>query len=135
MRDDLTDGVAIRRRAATWRWVASVVVAAALLLATVAVVIRTAESRSRTTLVVLGVAAGLALVAVAATWLESRRIARHLHRTIDRLVDTEAELRLLLDDLPEAVLSIDEDGNVRGANTKAAELAGQPVEAFVGAPL
>ncbi|WP_116999752.1 putative bifunctional diguanylate cyclase/phosphodiesterase [Desertimonas flava] len=135
MRDDLTDGVSIRRRAATWRWVVSVVVAAGLLLATVVVVIRAGESRSRTTVVVLGVAAGLALVAVAATWMESRRIARHLHRTIDRLIDTEAELRLLLDDLPEAVLSIDEDGLVRGANTKAAELAGRPIAEFAGGPL
>jgi diguanylate cyclase (GGDEF)-like protein/PAS domain S-box-containing protein len=124
MRDDLTDGVAIRRRAATWRWVASVVVAAALLIASVALVIRFGESRSRTTVIVLGVASGLAMCAVTVTWLESRRITRHLHRTIDRLIDTESELRLLLDDLPEAVLSIDELGVVRGANTKAEELTG-----------
>ena len=31
VRDDLTDAAGIRRRAATWRWVVSVVVAAALL--------------------------------------------------------------------------------------------------------
>jgi PAS domain S-box-containing protein len=124
MRDDLTDGVAIRRRVATWRWVASVVVAAALLVASVVLVIRFGESRSRTTVIVLGIASGLAMCAVAVTWLESRRIARHLHRTIDRLIDTESELRLLLDDLPEAVLSIDEMGIVRGANTKAEELTG-----------
>ena len=30
MRDDVTDGVAIRRRTAMWRWVLSVVVAAIL---------------------------------------------------------------------------------------------------------
>jgi diguanylate cyclase (GGDEF)-like protein/PAS domain S-box-containing protein len=124
MRDDLTDGVAIRRRAATWRWIASVIVAAALLIASVALVIRFGETRSRTTVIVLGVASGLALCAVTVTWLESRRITRHLHRTIDRLIDTESELRLLLDDLPEAVLSIDEAGVVRGANTKAEELTG-----------
>src|SRR5918994_5057067 len=119
MRDDLTDGVAIRRRAATWRWVASVIVAAALLIASVALVIRFGESRSRTTVIVLGVASGLALCAVTVTWLESRRITRHLHRTIDRLVDAESELRVLLDDLPEAVLSVDDDGVVRGSNLKA----------------
>lgn len=135
MRDDLTDGVAIRRRAATWRWVASVVVAAALLIATVALVIRIGESRSRTTVIILGVASGLALCAVIVTWLESRRITRHLHRTIDRLIDTEAELRLLLDDLPEAVLSIDEGGVVRGANAKAAELTGIAVADITGQPL
>jgi len=135
MRDDLTDGMAIRRRAATWRWVLSVIVAAALLLATVVIVLRTGDDRPRTTLVVVGIAAGLALCAVAVTWFESRRIARHLHRTIDRLVDTEAELRLLLDDLPEAVLSIDRDGLVRGANAKAAELTGRPLGEISGRPL
>ena len=36
MRTDVTDGLAIRRRAATWRWVVSVVVAAGLLVALVA---------------------------------------------------------------------------------------------------
>ena len=135
MRDDLTDGVAIRRRAATWRWVASVIVAAALLIASVALVIRIGPSRSRATVIVLGVASGLALCAVVVTWLESRRITRHLHRTIDRLIDTESELRLLLDDLPEAVLSIDERGVVRGANTKAAELTGLAVADITGQPL
>jgi diguanylate cyclase (GGDEF)-like protein/PAS domain S-box-containing protein len=135
VRDDLTDGVAIRRRAATCRWVASVIVAAALLLASVALVIRIGEGRTRATVIVLGVASGLALCAVGVTWLESRRITRHLHRTIDRLIDTESELRLLLDDLPEAVLSIDESGIVRGANTKAAELTGLPLSEISGRPL
>ena len=135
VRDDLTDGVAIRRRAATWRWVTSVIVAAALLIASVALVIRIGERRSRTTLLVLGVASGLALCAVVVTWLESRRITRQLHRTIDRLVDTEAELRLLLDDLPEAVLSIDDSGVIRGANTKAAELTGLALSDITGEPL
>ncbi len=134
MRDDLTDGVAIRRRAATWRWVASVIVAAALLIASVALVIRVGPSRSRATVIVLGVASGLALCAVVVTWLESRRITRHLHRTIDRLIDTEAELRMLLDDLPEAVLSIDDRGVVRGANAKAAELTGLAVSDITGQP-
>ena len=134
MRDDLTDGVAIRRRAATWRWVASVIVAAALLIASVALVIRIGPSRSRATVIVLGVASGLALCAVVVTWLESRRITRHLHRTIDRLIDTEAELRMLLDDLPEAVLSIDDRGVVRGANAKAAELTGLAVSDITGQP-
>jgi len=135
MRTDLTDGVAIRRRAATWRWVASVIVATAMLIASVVLVIRLGETRSRTTVIVLGVASGLALCAVGVTWLESRRITRHLHRTIDRLVDTESELRLLLDDLPEAVLSIDGQGVVRGANIKAAELTGLAVADISGQSL
>jgi diguanylate cyclase (GGDEF)-like protein/PAS domain S-box-containing protein len=135
VRDDLTDAVAIRRRAATWRWVVSVVVAAALLLAAVVLVIRVGDSESRTTVIVLGIAAGLALCAVVVTWLESRRITRHLHHTIDRLIDTESELRVLLDDLPEAVISIDEAGLVRGSNTKAAELTGRPASELAGTPL
>jgi diguanylate cyclase (GGDEF)-like protein/PAS domain S-box-containing protein len=135
VRDDLTDAAAIHRRATTWRWVVSVVVAAALLLAAVVLVIRVGEPQSRTTVIVIGVAAGLALCAVVVTWLESRRITGQLHRTIDRLVDTESELRLLLDDLPEAVLSIDATGLVRGSNTKAAELTGRPTAALAGIPL
>jgi diguanylate cyclase (GGDEF)-like protein/PAS domain S-box-containing protein len=135
VRDDLTDAVAIRRRAATWRWVVSVVVAAALLFAAVVLVIRVGERQSRTTVIVLGVAAGLALCAVVVTWLESRRITHHLRRTIERLVDTESELRVLLDDLPEAVISIDAGGLVRGTNTKAAELTGRSTGELAGTPL
>ena len=135
MRDDLTDSVEVRRRAATWRWVLSVVVAAALLLATVVLVVRTGDSRSQPTIVGLGVASGLALCAVGVTWLESRRITRHLHRTIDRMARAESELRMLLDDLPEAVFSIDGSGRVRGANVKAAELTGRPLDEIAGRPL
>ena len=76
----------------------------------------------------------LAGAAVVVTWLESRRITRHLNRTIERLIDTESELRLLLDDLPEAVVSLDDGGVVRGANAKAAELTGRPVSALAGRP-
>src|SRR5215218_2388747 len=134
MRDDLTDGLEIRRRAAMWRWVVSVGVAAGLLVALVVVVLRLDGDRSTGALVAAVVIALLAATAVVVTWLESRRINRHLNRTIERLIDTEAELRLLLDDLPEAVVSLDADGVVRGANAKAAELAGLPVSALVGVP-
>ncbi|CAN5839577.1 EAL domain-containing protein [soil metagenome] len=135
MRDDLTDEVAIRRRAATWRWIVSVVVAAALLVGLVVIVLRTGERRSPTTVVVVGVATALTVVAVLVTWLESRRITRHLHRTIDRLLGTEAELRLLLDELPDAVISIDDDGVVRGANTKVSDLTGVPLDDIMGRAL
>ena len=69
------------------------------------------------------------------TWWESRRITLHLNRTVERLIDTESELRLLLDDLPEAVISLDDAGVVRGANAKAAELTGRPVAELSGRPL
>jgi diguanylate cyclase (GGDEF)-like protein/PAS domain S-box-containing protein len=117
-----------------WRWVLSVVVAAVLLVGLVVVVVWLVDDRSTGALVAAVVTAVLAAAAVVVTWLESRRINRHLNRTIERLIDTESELRLLLDDLPEAVVSLDADGVVRGANAKAAELAGLPVSALVGVP-
>ena len=114
----------------TWRWLLAIGgVAAALLVALV--VVRAAARRRPVAggpsplAVVIAVLAGAAVIV---TWLESRRITRHLNRTIERLIDTESELRLLLDDLPEAVLSLDDDGVVRGANAKAAELTGRPRE-------
>ena len=100
----------------------------ALLVALVVVVLRLDGDRSAGAVAAAVVTAVLAAAAVVVTWLESRRITRHLNRTIERLIDTESELRLLLDDLPEAVLSLDDDGVVRGANAKAAELTGRPVD-------
>ena len=132
MRDDVTDGHSIRRRAAMWRWLLSVAIAAALLVALVVVVLRLDGDRSAGAVAAAVVTAVLAAAAVVVTWLESRRITAHLNRTIERLIDTESELRLLLDDLPEAVLSVDDDGVVRGANAKAAELAGRPVADLTG---
>ncbi|MET0325235.1 MAG: EAL domain-containing protein [Ilumatobacteraceae bacterium] len=135
MGPDVTDGLAIRRRAATWRWVVSVVVAAALLGALVVLVLRTGEQRSTGAVAGAVVIALLAAAAVIVTWLESRRITRHLNRTIERLIDTELELRLLLDDLPEAVLSVDDTGVVRSVNAKAAELTGHSMSSLAGIPL
>jgi diguanylate cyclase (GGDEF)-like protein/PAS domain S-box-containing protein len=134
VRDDITDGVSIRRRAAMWRWLLAVAVAAALLVALVVAVLRLDSDRSAGALVLAVVIAVLAGAAVVVTWLESRRITRHLNRTIERLIDTESELRLLLDDLPEAVVSLDDDGVVRGANAKAAELTGTPISEITGRP-
>jgi diguanylate cyclase (GGDEF)-like protein/PAS domain S-box-containing protein len=135
VRDDVTDGMAIRRRTAMWRWVLSVVVAAVLLVGLVALVVRLDSDRSPGMLAAVIVAAVLAAAAVAVTWWESRRITLHLNRTVERLIDTESELRLLLDDLPEAVISLDDAGVVRGANAKAAELTGRPVAELSGRPM
>jgi diguanylate cyclase (GGDEF)-like protein/PAS domain S-box-containing protein len=135
VRDDVTDGVAIRRRTAMWRWVLSVVVAAVLLVGLVVLIVRLDVDRSPGMLAAVIVAALLAAAAVAVTWWESRRITRHLNRTVERLIDTESELRLLLDDLPEAVISLDDDGVVRGANAKAAELTGRPIADLSGLPI
>jgi diguanylate cyclase (GGDEF)-like protein/PAS domain S-box-containing protein len=135
VRDDVTDGMAIRRRTAMWRWVLSVVVAAVLLLGLVVLVVRLDTDRSPGMLAAVIVAAVLAAAAVAVTWWESRRITLHLNRTVERLIDTESELRLLLDDLPEAVISLDDACVVRGANAKAAELTGRPVADLTGRPM
>jgi diguanylate cyclase (GGDEF)-like protein/PAS domain S-box-containing protein len=118
-----------------WRWVLSVVVAAVLLLGLVVLVVRLDTDRSPGMLAAVIVAAVLAAAAVAVTWWESRRITLHLNRTVERLIDTESELRLLLDDLPEAVISLDDAGVVRGANAKAAELTGRPVADLTGRPM
>ena len=131
----MTDGLAIRRRTAMWRWVLSVVVAAVLLVGLVVLVVRLDVDRSPGMLAAVIVAAVLAAAAVAVTWWESRRITLHLNRTVERLIDTESELRLLLDDLPEAVISLDDAGVVRGANAKAAELTGRPVAELTGRPM
>ena len=94
MRDDITDGLAIRRRTAMWRWVLSVVVAAVLLAVLVVLVVRLDTTRSTRDVAAVVVAAVLAAGAVGVTWLESRRITGQLHRAIDRLIDAESELRL-----------------------------------------
>ncbi len=135
VREDVTDGMAIRRRTAMWRWVLSVVVAAVLLVGLVVLVVRLDADRSPGMLAAAIVTAVLAAAAVAVTWWESRRITLHLNRTVERLIDTESELRLLLDDLPEAVISLDDAGVVRGANAKAAELTGRPVAELSGRPM
>ena len=132
MLDDVTDGVTIRRRAAMWRWVLSVVVAAVLLVGLVALILRLDGDRSAGAVAAVATAAFLAVAAVVVTWTESRRITRHLHHTIDRLIETESELRLLLDDLPEGVVPVDDERRVRGANAKAVELTGRPVSELTG---
>jgi diguanylate cyclase (GGDEF)-like protein/PAS domain S-box-containing protein len=135
VREDVTDGVAIRRRTAMWRWVLSVLVAAVLLVGLVVLVVRLDTDRGPGMLAAVIATAVLAAAAVAVTWWESRRITLHLNRTVERLIDTESELRLLLDDLPEAVISLDDAGVVRGANAKAAELTGRPVAELPGRPM
>jgi diguanylate cyclase (GGDEF)-like protein/PAS domain S-box-containing protein len=74
----------------------------------------------------------LALVAVIATVLESRRIGRRLQHTIDELWRTQSEVRRLLDDLPDAVMGLDEHGVIESANQRAALLTGRTVDELVG---
>ncbi len=74
----------------------------------------------------------LAIVAVTATVVESRRIGRRFRRTIDELERTQSEIRRLLDDLPDAVMGLDERGVIESANQRAAVLTGRTIDELVG---
>ena len=83
----------------------------------------------------IGVVVGiglLALVAIIATVLESRRIGRRFRRTIDELSRTQSEIRRLLDDLPDAVMGLDDLGTIESANQRAALLTGRSIDELVG---
>jgi diguanylate cyclase (GGDEF)-like protein/PAS domain S-box-containing protein len=83
----------------------------------------------------IGVVAGiavLAIVAIVATVLESRRIGRRFRHTIDELSRTQSEIRRLLDDLPDAVMGLDERGVIESANQRAALLTGRTTDELVG---
>jgi diguanylate cyclase (GGDEF)-like protein/PAS domain S-box-containing protein len=83
----------------------------------------------------IGAVAGiavLAIVAIVATVLESRRIGRRFRHTIDELSRTQSEIRRLLDDLPDAVMGLNERGVIESANQRAALLTGRTVDELVG---
>jgi len=74
----------------------------------------------------------LAIVAIAATAAESRRIGARFRHTIDELERTQGEIRRLLDDLPDAVMGLDERGVIESANRRAALLTGRSIDELVG---
>ena len=83
----------------------------------------------------IGVVAGiavLAIVAIVATVLESRRIGRRFRHTIDELSRTQSEIRRLLDDLPDAVMGLNDRGVIESANQRAAVLTGRTIDELVG---
>ncbi len=73
-----------------------------------------------------------AIAAVLATLLEARYFGRRIRAAIDELSRTRGELRQLLDDLPDAVMGLDEHGVIEMANTRAAELTGRSISELVG---
>ena len=83
-------------------------------------------------MVIVAVIGGVSIVAVLATWLEARHFGRRLQTTIDELSDTQSDLRQLLDDLPDAVMSLDERGKISSANSRAAVLTGRSVDDLIG---
>ncbi len=74
----------------------------------------------------------LALIAIVATLIESRRVGRRLHHTIDELSRTQSEIRRLLDDLPDAVMGLNDRGVIESANQRAALLTGRSIDELVG---
>ena len=94
--------------------------------------IRAGSDPSPATIGVVAGIAALALVAVAATVLESRRIGRRFRNTIGELSRTQAEIRRLLDDLPDAVMGLNDRGVIESANRRAALLTGRTIDELVG---
>jgi diguanylate cyclase (GGDEF)-like protein/PAS domain S-box-containing protein len=84
-----------------------------------------------TLVVVVGIAV-LAIAAIVVTVLESRRIGRRFRHTIDELSRTQSEIRRLLDDLPDAVMGLNERGVIESANQRAALLTGRTTDELVG---
>jgi diguanylate cyclase (GGDEF)-like protein/PAS domain S-box-containing protein len=114
----------------TW-WTVVPVGVVSVALITLSVIWASSESQPGATLFVGGVVA-LAAAAVVATVLGARRSRDRFRRSIDELSKTQREIRRLLDDLPDAVMGIDDDGMIATANQRAALLTGRTVETLVG---
>ncbi len=74
----------------------------------------------------------VAIVAIVATLLAARYFGRRTRGSIEELSRARAELRQLIDDLPEAVLGLDEHGVIVTANSRAAAWTGRPIDDLVG---
>jgi diguanylate cyclase (GGDEF)-like protein/PAS domain S-box-containing protein len=97
---------------------------AALWLAAWRYVVR--QHSATTVTVVLGVLAGaLLIVEQMAIWFHSTTLSDRLRDNISNLRHTEAELRALLDDLPDSVLVLNGQGRVVEANALALEITGR----------
>ncbi len=114
----------------TW-WLSLPIVAVSGLLVILAGMRADSDPEPATIAVVVGIAL-LALVAVIATVLESRRLGRRFRHTIDELSRTQSEIRRLLDDLPDAVLGVSDSGVIESANQRAALLTGRTIDELVG---
>jgi diguanylate cyclase (GGDEF)-like protein/PAS domain S-box-containing protein len=118
-----------RRYRAWWLVVPIVAVSAALVI--LAGVRAESDPSPAATGVVVGISV-LALVAVLATVLESRRVGRRFQHALDEASRTQSEIRRLLDDLPDAVMRLDARGVIESANRRAALLTGRTVDELVG---
>jgi diguanylate cyclase (GGDEF)-like protein/PAS domain S-box-containing protein len=81
--------------------------------------------------VAVGVVGLVAIAAVVVSSLASRRVARRLLERLTEVAASEAGVRRLLDELPEALMLVDDDGRVLSANAAATELSGVEPEALI----
>ena len=128
---DLTGPLAPDDRPHRAWWLVLPIVAVSAALVVLAGMRAGADPGPETIVVVLGIGL-LALVAIVATVLESRRIGRRFQRTIDELSRTQSEIRHLLDDLPDAVMGLNDRGLIESANQRAALLTGRTIDELVG---
>jgi diguanylate cyclase (GGDEF)-like protein/PAS domain S-box-containing protein len=119
-----------RRMVRPWWLLLPVVVVSCGLIAMMAVTAATDPDTNTATLV--AVIGAVSMVAVLAIWLEARYFGRRLRKTIDELSDTQSDLRQLHDDLPDAVMSLDEAGKISSANDKAVVLTGRSIDDLLG---
>ncbi|NND75222.1 MAG: EAL domain-containing protein [Ilumatobacter sp.] len=97
-----------------------------------AVIVSTRTNPSTNSVLIIAVIGAISIAAVLMTWLEARHFGRRLHATIHELSTTQASVRRLLDDLPDAVMGLDISGRITSANSKAAALTGRSVEDLIG---
>ena len=100
-------------------------------LTSIATLVAANEPTTNTTLVVAAVVV-ISIVGIVVTWLGARHFERRLRTTIEELSVTQSDLRQLLDDLPDAVIGLDERGKINSANGKAAALTGRSVDDLIG---
>jgi len=125
---DDTDPIAVPPRA--WWVLLPLVVVVATLIGLGAVIVSSATTTG--SIVAVAVIGGLSTVVIVITWIEARRFQRRLNGALGELAATHVRVRQLLDDLPDAVLSLTGDGTVVAANARAAELTGRSVDDLIG---
>jgi diguanylate cyclase (GGDEF)-like protein/PAS domain S-box-containing protein len=117
------------------RWVSrqlSAILIVVVGLATVAVVIAVSGGDASDPAVAVAAVGALAMAALLVSRLESGRLEHRLRARLDGVAMAEAEVRRLLDELPEAVMLVDREGCVHSANASAGQLCGCPSADLVG---
>jgi diguanylate cyclase (GGDEF)-like protein/PAS domain S-box-containing protein len=85
------------------------------------------DNPATTVTIVIGVLAGsLIIIEQLATWYHSSTLSDRLKDNITNLLHTEADLRALLDDLPDSVVVLDGQGRILEANGSVLEITGRP---------